>query len=234
MLTGAALAAAFAMRPTAAIAGVAFAGVFAWRGLRPLTFYTLGGAIVLAAWAALQFAVYGQIVPSYYAPSRIGASSTIGEALLGNLVSPARGLLVFSPVLLFAIPGVVRAIRSPVDRPWGWAIAVAVVAHWIAISSFPHWWGGYSFGPRLMTDVLPFLILAVGYWLSPAPVSEGLSRSPTRHRVFPILLGVSMAVHAQGAWLGASRKWNDNPAIDRHPQRLWHWHDPQVLVVLRQ
>ena len=126
--------------------------------------------------------------------------------MLGNLVSPARGLLVFSPVLLFAIPGVIRAIRSPVYRPWGWAIAVAVVAHWIAISSFPHWWGGYSFGPRLMTDVLPFLILAVGYSVVAGTgflMKEGLSRSPTRHWVFPILLGVSMAVHAQGAWPAA-------------------------------
>jgi hypothetical protein len=232
-LTGAALAAAFAMRPTAAIAGVALAGVFGWRGLKPLACYALGGALVIAAWAALQVAIYGQVVPPYYVPSRIGSSATI-EALLGNLVSPARGLFVFSPVLLFAIPGVFQAIRSPADRPWGLAITVAVVAHWIAISSFPHWWGGYSFGPRLMTDVLPFLILAVGYWLSPAPAHDGPSCSPTRRFVFPILLGLSMAVHAQGAWLGASRKWNDHPSIASHPERLWSWRDPQVLVVFRQ
>ena len=190
---------------------------------------------MLAAWAALQFAVYGQIVPSYYAPSRIGASSTTGEALLGNLVSPARGLLVFSPVLLFAIPGVIRAIRSPVDRPWGWAIAVAVVAHWIAISSFPHWWGGLFVRPPAhdRRAALPHpcgrLLAVAGTGLGGGAVAFADTALGVSY-----LLGVSMAVHAQGAWLGASRKWNDNPAIDRHPQRLWHWHDPQVLVVLRQ
>jgi hypothetical protein len=229
---GAAMMAAYTMRPTAAIAVVAIGGLFAWRGLRPLAWYALGCAIMFVAWAAMQTAIYGQVYPAYFAPTRLTGSTTIGEALLGNLVSPARGLFLFSPVLLFAIPGILLALRSRDGRPMGLAILVAGAGHWVAVSLFPHWWGGYSFGPRLMSDVLPFLVMAVGYWLAPALVAGTGWQSRMRRIVFPLLFGVSVAVHAQGAILFQSRKWNDVPPVDSNPQRVWDWRDPQVLVVL--
>ncbi len=233
-LAGAASATAFAMRPTGVVAMLAIASVFAWRGPRALVWYAVGSGIVLSMWAILQITAYGQLLPIYYNPQiMLSISSRVTEAMIGNLASPSRGLFVFSPVLLFAVPGTFRSISSGADRPMGIAIAFAVVTQWLVISFNPFWEGGYSFGPRLMTDVLPFLVLAIGYWLgSPLERTRWVSVS-LRRAAFPLLFGLSVVIHAQGAFLNESRKWQDTPPIADDPARLWSWHDPQVFVLRR-
>jgi hypothetical protein len=62
------------------------------------------------------------VLPPYYLPGTavtVGDNSTFGEALLGNLISPARGLFVFSPVLIFAIGGFWLAMRTREGRLGG-------------------------------------------------------------------------------------------------------------------
>jgi len=51
---------------------------------------------------------------------------TLGEALLGNLVSPSRGLFVYTPVLLFAVAGAVARPRTP----GGDGLVSALVRSW--------------------------------------------------------------------------------------------------------
>jgi hypothetical protein len=233
-LAGAATAAAFAMRPTGIIAMLAIGSVFTWRGPRALGWYAVGGGIALSLWAALQIATYGQLVPAYYNPTiELSVSPVVAEAIVGNLASPSRGLFVYSPVLLFAIPGIFRSIYSRADRPMGMAIVLAVVTQWLVISFHPMWWGGYAFGPRLMTDVLPFLVLAIGYWLASPRQRTGWLSMFLRRAAFPVLFGLSVVIHAQGAFLNESRKWMDSPPIDDYPARLWSWQDPQVFVLPR-
>jgi len=227
-LAGAAAALAFVMRPTGSIAMIAIGSVFMWRGLRSLSWYVVGSGIGLLSWAAMQIAVFGQLLPGYYNPTiMLGATPAVTEALAGNLVSPSRGLFVFSPVLLFAAPGIVLAVRSSADRPMGYAILFALVVQWVVISFNPGWWAGYSFGPRLMTDVLPFLVLAIGYWLACPSPRTGWQSVLTRRVAFPVLCTLSVAIHAQGAFLNESRKWMDEPW---NPEQLWSWRDPQVFV----
>ncbi len=75
-----------------------------------------GAAMVGASFLVLDLLVYGRAVQPYFRASRLGLSATTVEALLGNLVSPARGLLVFVPVSLFCAYGVIlkrrRGVRS--------------------------------------------------------------------------------------------------------------------------
>ena len=53
------------------------------------------------------YSLYGAPLSSYYSISRLFTNPNFFEALAGNLVSPARGILFFSPVLLFSIAGLV-------------------------------------------------------------------------------------------------------------------------------
>ena len=48
-----------------------------------------------------------RILPPYYAASRLAAPASFTDGLLGILFSPSRGLLVFTPVVVFAISGFV-------------------------------------------------------------------------------------------------------------------------------
>src|SRR5262249_15778505 len=76
----------------------------------------------------------------------------------GLLVSPGRGLLVYSPVLLFAIAGIVLGRRQTIYR----CCALALVAYVIVVANIDQWWGGECFGARKLAESLPlFAVLLV-------------------------------------------------------------------------
>ena len=106
-----------------------------------------------------------------------------------------------------------------------------VGAHWVLVSSFPHWWAGHSFGPRYMTDVVPHLCMLM------VPVLERLAalrREGGAWRgvaaAMALLAVVSGAIHGRGATSPKPASWNVEPSnVDGHPERLWDFSDPQFL-----
>ena len=76
------------------------------------------------------------------------------EGLYGQLISPGRGLLVYSPILAFAIWGMALAWRQRryrAVRP----LTVAALLLLLVQSKWFNWHGGWSFGYRLMVDAMP-------------------------------------------------------------------------------
>jgi hypothetical protein len=147
--------------------------------------------------------------------------------LAGLLFAPSRGLFVYSPVLLFAIPGLVRCFRRSSPSPHRMA-SIAALAIFVLYGFIATWWGGWVFGPRYMTDLLPFF----GLWLALGP-------APRRARAL-----VSAAFVATVVWsvlvqqLGASAYpcgWNELPvSIDQAPGRLWRWNDTELARCARK
>ena len=84
--------------------------------------------------------------------------------LPGLLVSPARGLLVFSPFLVFIGVGLAQRLRTPSTRRLAVALGVAVAAQ-LLLYSQADWRAGVSWGPRWLADALPIMI----WMLAPAP-----------------------------------------------------------------
>lgn len=78
------------------------------------------------------------------------------ESIQGLLFSPSRGLFVFSPFLLLAPIGVWQA--KP--RHFFWFAALASIAY---IGLLAAWGslGGWAYGARMMTDLLPVLCLMI-------------------------------------------------------------------------
>jgi hypothetical protein len=109
------------------------------------------------------------------------------------------------------------------------ALGGIVVLHWVAISAFPHWWGGYSIGPRFFTDVIPYLL----YFLLPVIAELGFSRGIRRAAlatIFSLLLAKSFYAHHRSANSWRVPGWNETPvSIDKHPERVWDWSDIQFL-----
>ncbi|MTW18974.1 hypothetical protein GJ689_22510 [Rhodoplanes serenus] len=228
------LAAAFVIRPTAAVP-IAVLGLYLLIVHRTMVWrFLLLAALVAVPWLVFNEVTCGSPLPSYYNPGRVGGSSTVADALLGNLVSPSRGLFVYSPVLLLAITGFVVAVRQPADRTLAIAFGAIVIVHWLQVSRFPHWWLGHSYGPRAMSDVLPFLV-----WFLPFNVA-GLAGPHARPRmagtvlIGTILAGIlaaaSIGMHAAGALRREPHYWNATPvSVDHAPSRLWDWRDPPFL-----
>ena len=221
------LAFAFIIRPTAAIP-IALLSVYVLiRHREWFIHFTLYGIAVAILWIAHNLHEFGTVVPAYYMPMRVATSSTIGEAMLGNLVSPARGVFVYSPVLLLSLSGFVLALRDRGDRPLTICFGTIIVAHWLVVSRFPHWWGGHSYGPRFMTDVVPFLAYFVAFNFDALGKLSGLKLWLSRSCI-AVLAAASIVLHAPAALSWPPHMWNVVPNdIDKNPARLWDWHDPQ-------
>jgi hypothetical protein len=224
---GVLLALAYVMRPTNSVSVLLLSLYVLWTHPRQAWRFFVGALLVAAPWVATNWVHYGSVLAPYYEPQRLELSaSRVAEALAGNLVSPARGLFVFTPLLLLSLWGLVLDVRARAFTRLQGFLAAAVVLHWFAISTFPHWWAGHSYGPRFFTDVVPYLIFFL------VPVVRALdwrSRRPLT-AAFATLATLSLAIHLHGASSRAVYRWNSLPLdVDAHPERLWDWKDPQFL-----
>lgn len=226
------LALAFIVRPTNSISVVLITIYVLWRYRPHFLKYLFWAAVIAIPFLLLNLSVYNQILPPYYLPQRVTDTFFIfltGESLLGNLVSPARGLLVFSPVLIFALFGLVLGLRRRERAGLDLILAGIVILHWISISSFWQWYGGWSIGARFFTDMLPFLI----YFLIPV-VDRRINWAQTRNivvaAVFLGLMLISFSIHFHCSTDDSCARWNFTPTeIEYHLERLWDWNDVQFL-----
>jgi hypothetical protein len=140
---------------------------------------------------------------------------------LGLLVSPNRGLLIFTPITLMALGGIrqtfVRGPRSPLL----WCLLAAFVQY-LFYGAYSVWWGGHTYGPRYMLDVLPLLVP-----LGAVALASIRFRS-VRGGVGSVALAWSITTAATGAFFYPHDRWNIDPYdVDRHHERLWQWSDMQ-------
>ena len=233
---GATVGVAYALRPTNAVAVIAFTALVALRHRQVLVWHLCGLAAVLGVFFAVNLASYGQPLSLYFEPGRISLHPAFLEAVAGNLVSPARGLLVFSPIVLLSVAGVVIATRRRTLGPLEVVAAGCVVAHLVVVSAQNEgWWGGHAFGPRFLTDVLPllaFLSLPAVQALLDAPAT---AERPSARRAAGVAVALAVAasavINGQGALLKSSTCWNVEPQnIDHDPSRVWSLRHPQVVA----
>lgn len=147
--------------------------------------------------------------------------------MLGLLVSPNRGLLVFSPIVIVAAAGLsaVRGRGWPARALRWYGVAAAVQC--VTYGAFSVWWAGYSYGPRYLLDVLPMLVPFA------AAGTAVICRRPLLRLVAVPLLAWSIAVSAIGAFCYSATMWNAEPEdVDQHHERLWDWRDFEIAHCL--
>ncbi|MEO1369540.1 MAG: hypothetical protein AAFX50_20360, partial [Acidobacteriota bacterium] len=191
---------------------------FAWAG------------VVAVPFVGFHVAVFGSPLPWYYRQSsgKFHMDMSFVEAAAGTLISPGRGLFLYSPIFFFSIVGAALLVRQKRWRLLESCLAAILVLHWLVISSWKIWWGGTVFGPRLFADMVPFLLFFL------LPVLERLAVPGGRRLALAAGLAASIAVsafiHRSGAVYWATWDWNVEPvSVDEHPERLWHWSDPPFL-----
>jgi hypothetical protein len=199
--------------------------------------YAATGLFWLGGFIFYSWFHFAQLLPNYYQPSRL-TFDTFWVALAGNLFSPSRGLFIFVPVLIF-VAYLLVSYWSEVSSYRLAVLALAIcVGHLIIISGFPHWWGGFSFGPRFTTGLVPWFVLlgilgvrARLSWYSKHQLAFSLPRRRIESAVGIMLLSFSVLIHARGATSLATWLWNSQPvSIDERPERLWDWRHPQFLA----
>lgn len=221
-----------AARPQLAPAiGVLALSIALRRGQRVDALALLPLAVISAAVVGVNMLWFGHplgAVPRLEAlhPNVHGVTGSFGNPLAGAaglLVSPSRGLLVFSPIVAVA------AGAWPSLRDEGWRndlrwIAAAALAQFAFYASYIVWWGGHTYGPRYAIDILPLLVplAAAGlpWWVA----------NRWRRSFVAAALAWSVGVAATGAFVYPHEGWNSDPSdVDRNHERLWEWRDSQII-----
>jgi hypothetical protein len=223
------LAMAYVVRPTAAIAVVVLTIYVAVFYRRWLLRY-IGWALLIAVpWLAFNLATYGALFSPYYLGLSYAGKLVFHEAFFGQLISPSRGLLVYSPVFLLAFTGFALSLRKAEDRALHLSYGAIVAGILLSQGLVPNWWAGHSFGPRYATDIVPFFAYFTAFNLQ-LPASFGRRARAVAWSGTLALATVSTVIHAQGALRVPPNLWNVIPNnVDQHPERLWDWTDLQFM-----
>lgn len=164
-----------------------------------------GAAIASAPFVAYCLTLYRMPLQPYFLPAHsfVWDFGRAAGVLAGQLVSPGRGLLFYSPFLILCAAGAARWWRK--DRSLVIALGAWLTLHAAAISFFGDWTGGVTYGPRYWSDTLPAFLLLLG------PVW------PLRKWGYLLVLG-AVLLHGRGA-------------LDVRTQvggGVWEW--PRVLL----
>jgi hypothetical protein len=189
------------------------------RRIPSLLLWSLPGVAVVVLY---QWFYFGSPLRHGFSGSLGRFSEPWGVGHAGLLVSPAKGLFVFTPVALFAVAGLVLAFRWG-ERGLAATMAAGVLAHWLLMGRWSEWHGGESFGPRMMTDVLPLLILFL---------PEGLDLMPFFGTA---LAALSIAIQGMGAF-SYDYRWEriyQRPPTPGYPE-LWSVKDSPLLLMAKE
>jgi hypothetical protein len=198
-------------------------------GLRPrrLIAGAVGAAIGAAPLLAYNSIAFGSPLEQGYGTKPF--DTPLATGLYGLLVSPSRGLLVYTPYVIFPLGALLRA--------WRWPGAVAVRLRglslvWLATlalyATYAEWWGGRVFGSRFLDDLAPLLFAALAWG-----IGTGMLRTAIARVVFGVLAAWSLVLFNAAA-LVYDQSWDTVPVnVNVDPSKLFSWADPQWLAVLR-
>jgi hypothetical protein len=222
----------YLVRPTGAIA-VLCVTIYVFAFWRPdFVAYSLTGGAWFAGFVCYSWFTFGKLVPDYYLDSRIDFEN-LPQNLSAVLFSASRGLFVFVPSFAFVLYLLVRYRRAlKYKRLVVLALSMATLQI-LMVSLWPIWWGGYCYGPRLLADALPWMALLAILGLAARDVLGGTARLARAEIVVAlVLMAFSIAINGRGALSYAPSYWNRDFDIDRHPERLKDWSNPQFMAGL--
>ncbi len=131
----------------------------------------IGGLIPVLIMVAYNMAVYGKPLASGYqylsnpfyeeamAHGIMGVGWPQKRVLFYETLHPAQGLLWQSPFLIMAVAGAYVMLRKKLYRVELGLAAAACAGYLLLNAGYFMWWGGFSFGPRQIVPMLPFLCI---------------------------------------------------------------------------
>jgi hypothetical protein len=239
---GLAFSAAAACRPTAAIVGLAAGAYLFLADRRSALLYVLGALPVLIGLAAYNLYYFGAsldfgqltagaVVAKFKTGSEELWQTPVWLGAAGLLLSPSRGLLIYTPWLVLAFAGAYFAWKDERYARLRF-LSIAVPALWLPAFVWFDWWGGWTYGYRPIVDSTPLLALLC------VPAIDRVWDRPTWRVAFSVAVAWSVFVQILGVEAYTPWAWNA-PTIDAkgtianidHPEyreRLWSFRDWQI------
>jgi hypothetical protein len=221
-LCGISTAVAFVIRPTslvllpAIVVALLFAKATLGEHLRLLAGPVAGG-LVLAAYNEYVF----HRLSGGYSVGLLTGSAFSG--LAGIFLSPSRGLLIYTPIAICALCAFAPSAAAMRRRHM--TLFVAAVA-FILLDSYSIgrsviWWGGYCWGPRLLSELIPPLVVLMA-------IGVAAIDRPWPLRAFAVLAVYSMLIQAVGVFFYPNGHWDSGLENDRATAHLWDWKDNPI------
>ncbi len=160
-----------------------------WRRALPGMAAGLAAPAAIVAW--YNTARFGSPFDTGYLHTFQDFAYPLPLGVAGLLVSPARGLFVYAPVMLLLIPGFLIAWRARARRFEAGFVAAITGVFLAFYGALATWWAGVVWGPRYLVPILPLMML---------PVAETWARfSRGRWRALALALaGLSVLVQVVG------------------------------------
>jgi hypothetical protein len=175
------------------------------------------------------YGLFGSIGGGYF-PGTLDARSLFWqspflEGLSSLLLSPGRGLFIYSPIFLLSLVGIAVAWTSGPLLFKYMSIGPLLVV--LLYSKWTTWWGGWTYGPRLLADLAPFLCLFLYRFCTP------MDRWRCLRAGFMMFALLSIGCHVLGAFWYDYR-WDGLMGTDQHPERLWQWSNSPLVYYAKE
>ena len=196
LLAGWATISEYTVAPIAVFLTLRAAAGRSWKALLP---FAAGAAVPITLLLLYQAICFGSpFLPSYAREAYPAYAELARQKLFGlgfpsppvawnYLFHPARGVLLFSPFLLWSLIGLVRWWRSGHQRRDCLFVIASTLSFFLLLAGYPNLHGGWSLGSRYLLPALFFAALAIGYALT-TPLSRGLFVAAVAYSVASHLL----------------------------------------------
>lgn len=133
--------------------GMPHASRLTLRVFLPILAFSVPILVIGLALIAFNVSRYGDPFNTGYLPNET-FSGILWQGLVGQLLSPGRGLWLYCPIFLLSLVGFLPFWRR--HRPEAVAALTVILIHLFLYGQWFMWHGGYAWGPRFMVPTLPF------------------------------------------------------------------------------
>ncbi len=195
--------------------------------------YLLSAGIVAVPFMINNWMTYDAILPPYFFQlfdKLMATPAGFFEAFAGTMISPARGLFIFTPLYIFALYGIYLEFKNGSFTPYHphpYLLAI-MIGHWLVLSSFADWDGSWGIGSRYFVDITPYLF----FFIIPVlrDYQKVFSNKAMKYAFISVAV-VSTLIQFRCATSIYPFLWNRYPVTtpDGATYRDWDWNDLQFL-----
>src|SRR3989338_762755 len=216
------------IRPTSALFAIIFSLYIVWKHRDQFVYYMLMALPFFAVYAAYNYAYFQNI----FASGQLIASQNIAliqtsdqylwsgdmiQGMIGILFSPSRGIFIYSPFFVLLFLNAMPWKREPI----GILLLVCSISLLITASLWFNLWGGYTYGYRTISDIIPFIIILLSLSFNE------MYGTKWKRSIFWFLLVLAFSIQMIGAYL-YDNSWNIENNVDKNHDVLWDWSNTQI------
>ncbi|MDC0948903.1 hypothetical protein OAS86_06150 [Gammaproteobacteria bacterium] len=215
--------AALLCMPTTAILIVVMA-LLLWVYDRPSGLrFSLLALLQVTLLTMLSYGTYKQLFPPSHVPE--WSADAFHQHLGGLLVSPVRGLLIYSPWVLVAFFVFWKPLLPNQPKPFAATLLLWPLFHLVWTAGNADWWQGVAYGAIALSGTMPAFYVGLLTACGRVANSSRIVKLLPTFAIASLLL-VSIVMSMNGLLNRYARLWFEQPPLTEHQRYLDDWRYP--------